>query len=100
MKRVCLLIVALLAPSLVAAQSPLAVFGYISSASDINNAGQVVGYVATASGVNHAFVWNAADGMQDLGVVPPICQDVAGEPPLRAVVPLLFATIACLTPVQ
>ena len=67
MKRVCLLILALLTPSLVAAQSPLEITGYFSQANDINNAGQVVGYVTTASGAPQAFVWTAADGMQDLG---------------------------------
>jgi probable HAF family extracellular repeat protein len=78
MKRVCLLILALLTPSLVAAQSPLEITGYFSQANDINNAGQVVGYVTTASGAPQAFVWTAADGMQDVGSVPSCDQQHTG----------------------
>ncbi len=42
--------------------------GTASSASGVNNAGQVVGISDTATaGVRHAFIWDAANGMQDLG---------------------------------
>ncbi|MEA5112560.1 MAG: hypothetical protein VB050_00885 [Geobacteraceae bacterium] len=42
--------------------------GTTSSASGVNNAGQVVGISDTATaGVRHAFIWDATNGMQDLG---------------------------------
>jgi probable HAF family extracellular repeat protein len=42
--------------------------GATSSANGVNNAGQVVGISDTAtSGVRHAFIWDATNGMQDLG---------------------------------
>jgi probable HAF family extracellular repeat protein len=40
----------------------------ISSATHINNAGQVVGWGQDALGVSHAFLWDAVNGMTDLGV--------------------------------
>lgn len=42
--------------------------GTNSSASGVNNNGQVVGISDTAAtGVRHAFIWDTANGMQDLG---------------------------------
>lgn len=42
--------------------------GTNSSANGVNNASQVVGISDTAvSGVRHAFIWDATNGMQDLG---------------------------------
>ena len=40
-----------------------------SGALAINDAGQVAGWSYTASGERHAFVWDAASGMQDLGTL-------------------------------
>lgn len=37
-----------------------------SNAKGVNSSGQVVGYSATATG-NHAFIWDAANGMRELG---------------------------------
>ena len=36
----------------------------------INDAGQVIGYSDTAGGDTHAFLWDTANGIQDLGVLP------------------------------
>src|SRR5438034_1234773 len=44
---------------------PLNVVG----ADAINAAGQVVGVAATASGFGHAFLWDAVNGMKDLGTL-------------------------------
>jgi probable HAF family extracellular repeat protein len=44
--------------------------GYLSSASEINNAGQVVGYSVTATGEIHAFITGPDGlGMRDLGTL-------------------------------
>ena len=37
-----------------------------STATGINDAGQVVGYLATASGALHGFIWDAQHGLKDL----------------------------------
>ena len=34
-----------------------------------NSAGQIVGYSNTLSGQNHAFLWDAVNGLQDLGTL-------------------------------
>jgi probable HAF family extracellular repeat protein len=39
-------------------------------ATDLNNTGQVTGGSILANGSEHAFVWRAASGMLDLGVLP------------------------------
>jgi len=44
--------------------------GGYSIANAINDAGQVVGYSWTGSGGSHAFLWDAAGGMIDLGLLP------------------------------
>lgn len=38
--------------------------------SRVNQAGQVVGSANSATGESHAFLWDAAHGMQDLGTLP------------------------------
>jgi probable HAF family extracellular repeat protein len=40
--------------------------GGLSAASGINDSGAVVGFSYTGASVQHAFLWTAADGMQDL----------------------------------
>jgi probable HAF family extracellular repeat protein len=43
--------------------------GTFSSASAINELGQVTGVADTAGGASHAFRWTAAGGMRDLGTL-------------------------------
>lgn len=43
--------------------------GEWGGAYDINNASQVVGYATTPTGSNHAFLWDSATGMKDLGTL-------------------------------
>ncbi len=40
-----------------------------STAIDLNDAGQIVGQATTVDGEWHAFLWDAANGMQDLGTL-------------------------------
>jgi len=44
--------------------------GSFGEARGINSSGQVVGYATTADGLARAFIWDAANGMRDLGTVP------------------------------
>ena len=44
--------------------------GASSTASGINDKGQVVGSSQVAGGSNHAFLWDSAAGMRDLGTLP------------------------------
>lgn len=43
--------------------------GASSFASDINDLGQVVGSFTTSEGETHAFLWDSANGIQDLGTL-------------------------------
>ena len=44
--------------------------GTVSSATGINNLGQVSGSADISPGVSRAFLWTANGGMQDLGIFP------------------------------
>ncbi len=44
-------------------------FGDSIHTTDINNNGQVIGYESLASGGSQAFIWDAINGMQDLGTL-------------------------------
>jgi probable HAF family extracellular repeat protein len=43
--------------------------GSISTATAINDSGQVIGYAQTATASHHAFIWDSSNGMRDIGTL-------------------------------